>query len=478
MHMTKTGKQLLSLILTLCLIAACLPAGIFALELSEDNLVAFSDNVTYNGYPQVLAAINAPAGGKALDPGLIEITYEEIIDNENSLTQTIKPPTEPGTYLVTVKYEGDKNYQSYRETKEIEIKKIELKPTEFITKKPATKVYDGTAKVTADTIEGLSNSGVLEKDINDVNFKYETSQFISKDVVPIDLNKIILTKVTISGDKGTYYHLIPNTKVSNDELVPITPDNDSVTVTLSGKITPKPVGMFLIGEDKVYDADPLVDGYELSYNQEDVITGEEIGVRITDAFIPWYGKMATQIKDVGQYYIWASEGFYLYSSNGTNIDNYTVADDPISSTEKYTITPIPVIVEAWFQSKTEGDPEPELNYVTWRDYGSDKGNQQYNEGLLNEDCFSGALDRAPGEASGKYNIYIGTLNNPNYRISFENGENMFEILPMVPTEQNSGSSTALDNQGGSIESNPLIPKLFFSGMAIAGGVFFMKMRNI
>jgi len=476
MLMTKTGKQLLSLVLMLCLMAACLPPGIFALALNEDNFVAFSDNVTYNGYPQILAQINAPPGGEAPDSKLIEITYERIIDKGNPLNKTIEPPTEPGTYLVTVKYEGDKNYQSYLKTKEIEIKKIELKPTDFITKKPSTKVYDGTTEVTANTIEGLSNSGVLEKDLSDVNFKYESAKFISKDVITIELNKIILMNVTISGDKGIYYHLIPNPKDSNDELVPTIPDNDSVTVTLSGKITPKPVGMVLIGEDKVYDADPLVDGYNLSCNLEDVIKGEEIGVRITDVFKPWYGKMTTPIKDVGQYYIWASQGFYLYGLNYTNIDNYILVADPIRSPEEYNITPIPVIVEAWYQSKTEGDPDPDLDYVIWRDYGSDKENQQYNEGLLNGDGFSGALSRTPGESPGKYDICVGTLNNSNYRISFENGENMFEILPIVQID--SDSSTTSDNQKELIESNPLIAKLFFSGMAIAGGIFFMKMRDI
>jgi len=251
-----------------------------------------------------------------------------------------------------------------------------------------------------------------------------------------------------------------------------------VTVRISGKITPKPVGMLLIGEDKVYDADARLDGYDLNYNEEDVIKGEKIGVRTTDAFNPWYGEMTTEIKDVGQYYVWASEGFYLYGLEETNIDNYTVEKEPIRSKEKYTITPLPVIVEAQFQSKTEGDPDPELTYVIWLDYGSDQGDQQYNEGLLGEDVFSGALNRTQGESPGRYDVSIGTLNNPNYSISFQNGESMFEIRPMPEIPSTSGSSTSTDIQEDPVENNSLISKLFLSGMVIAGGVFFMKMRNI
>ncbi|HEY5537478.1 MAG TPA: MBG domain-containing protein [Acetobacterium sp.] len=478
MQIKKPEKQLLSLILMIFLIATCLPGNIFASVIGENDSITFSENVTYNGNPQVLAEMKAPAGGAVLDPTLIEITYEGNMDNGNPFAETTKPPTEPGIYLVTAQYEGDENYQSYSETKEIIIKPIELKLTDFTTKKPATKDYDGTTNVPAEMTEGLSNAGVLEKDISAVKFSYKSSKFISKDVKPVELNKIILNDVTISGDKATCYHLIPNPDLPNIDPILVIPNKDSATVELSGKITPKRVGMLLNGENKVYDADPLLDGYDLSYNADDVIKGEEIGVKTTDAFNPWYGNNTAKIKDVGQYYVWASEGFYLYGLNGTNIENYTVGEDPISSKEKYDITPISVFVEAWFQSKTEGSPDPELTYVVWRDYGSDKGNQQYNEGLLSEDVFSGALSRAPGEDLGKYDIYLGTLNSPNYIISFENGENMFAILPMAQITTDSGSTSALEAQEAPIASNPLFPKLFLSGMAIIGGAFFMKMRNI
>lgn len=486
MQIKKTGKQLLRLTLIYFLITTCLPVGIFALALDDNNFITFAENVIYNGDPQVLAEMKGPPGDIALDPTLINITYEGNMDNGNPFAETTKPPTESGTYLVTVRYEGDENYQSYSETKEIMIKPIELKLTDFITQKPATKVYDGTINVPLEVLEGLSNTGVLEKDLDDVKFNYESCKFNSKGVKSVELNKIILNNVTISGDKATCYHLIPNPVIPNPDLpnidpILVTPDKDSVTVELSGKITPKPVELLLKGENKVYNADPFMDAYELSYNEDDVIKGEEIGVKTTDAFKPWYGDITAKIKDVGQYYVWASEGFCLYGLNGTNIENYTVGEEPISSKEKYDITPISVIVEAWFQSKTEGTPDPELTYVVWRDFGSDKGNQQYNEGLLNEDVFSGALSRTPGEDLGRYDIYIGTLNNPNYIISFEDGKNMFAILPMAQITTASGSSSSSEfqeDQEAPMASNPLFPKLFLSGMAIIGGAFFMKMRSI
>lgn len=484
MKITKIEKKILNLVLMIFIIAVYLPGEILAVEVNLLPVVVFSDDVTYNGKPQVLAELNPSSGQADINPGKIQITYSGLMENGNPYLESTEPPTEAGSYLVTIKYEGDDNYRSYSETKEIMIKPIELKLTDFTTKEPITKDYDGSTNVPEKVIDGLSNTGVLEKDLNEVKFSYESSEFISKDVKSIELNKIILNDVKISGDKATCYHLTPNPNLPNNNPILGIPNKDSVTVELSGKITPKLVRMVLIGEDKVYDADAGLDSYELSLNEEDVIEGEKIGVRTTDAFNPWYGEMTNQVKDVGQYYVWASEGFYLYGLNDTIIDNYTVGDYPISSKEKYAITPISIVVEARLQSKVEGSRDPELTYDIWRDYESDKENQQYNEGLLNEDVFSGALSRTPGEGVGKYDICIGTLNNPNYSISFENGKDMFEILPAAQIRFISGSSTSAgastlsDSQEDPNASNPLFPKLFFTGMAIIGGAFFMKMRNV
>lgn len=70
-----------------------------------------------------------------------------------------------------------------------------------------------------------------------------------------------------------------------------------------------------------------------------------------------------------------------------------------------------ILVKADALRKTYGDDDPILTYQT--------------ENLVNDDFLYGELARENGEDVGKYQINLGTLNNSNYEINFE--ENFLEI---------------------------------------------------
>ena len=504
MKTIKTPKKIVSLVLIFFLVAAYLPGKILAIEGGLLPVVTFSEDVTYNGKPQVLAELNSATDEPDIDPEKIQITYDGLMENGNPYLESTDPPTDAGTYLVTVKYAGDDSYDSFLADKEIKIKPIDIKTMNFSTKKLVAKVYDGTSNVPINLIEGLTNSGILEGDVSDVIFGFAAAEFYSKNVISPGTNKVTLKGLTISGTKA-YDYLIMPTAEANDNPGSVIGIPETQAVDLPAEITPKPIEVFLISGDKVYDGDALSDACGISYNQEDVIGGDKIEVRTNDDFNPWYGEMKNRIDDVGQYYVWASQGFYLHGLAGTNINDYKIdyqqfilnTDNPdenevnkdtIRSKDVYAITPAAVVIEPWLQTKMEGDPDPALTYMVWRDYGLESGDQQYVEGAYGEDVFSGSLSRTAGEAVGDYDILMGDLYNPNYTISFCNGEGKFQILvnsqkqiilgQTTPGQPTLGESNTYDTETDPFDSGGLLPKLLMGMIAIVGSFMFAKMREV
>jgi hypothetical protein len=442
MKKTNSGKYFICLVLTIILIVACFPIGVVgSVPKNNDLMIArvslktgakltasietrgtltpvvnFYENATYNGYAQPLAAVNPASDGPELDPALIVITYQGIKFSGETYQKSSIPPTDAGIYTVTAGYQGDDAYRSYKETKDIKIKPIELKTTEFFTEKPISKIYDGTINVPENSIVGLSNKGILEGDKKAVGFKYKTASFLSKDAKTDGLNAVVLRGISIDGDKAKEYLIVEETKTAN----PL----KSVDISISASILPKPIEVVLVGQDKVYDGSAILNSYEMQIEQNELIQGDAAEARATENFTPWYGTSSTQEKNVGEYYVWANGGFYLYGINGTNADNYAIKNPAITSKKKYAITPASVTVIPSPVSKIQGEPDPALPFVVWQDDSGDG----FVKGLYGNDVLYGSLERESGEAVGTYDVYLGSLNNPNYKITLKDGEDKFEIL--------------------------------------------------
>jgi hypothetical protein len=109
----------------------------------------------------------------------------------------------------------------------------------------------------------------------------------------------------------------------------------------------------------------------------------------------------------------------LSREDGTDVGTYAINQGSLTAGSNYilkyagsqlTITPKPITVTADAKTKTYGDTDPELTY-------------SFTPSLVAGDSFSGALSRQPGENTGKYTIYQGTvaLNN-NYTITYNAGQ--------------------------------------------------------
>lgn len=473
MKKTKSIRLLLSLVLTIILNVACFPIGILAETQAEQGvlnpIIVFSIDPIYNGDPQVLATINPAVDGPDLNPELIEITYKGTQANGDVYPLSTVPPTAAGTYMVFAGYRGDEAYQSIDDKKEIKIKPIELKTSEFYTEKPITKIYDGNTSVSENALKGLGNTGVIDADINAVVFNYKSANFLFKDVRPVNPNLIILKEVTVSGDKEKNYIIVDDNKVTK----PL----ESIDISLAANILPKPVEVILTGQDKVYDGTPNLHDYQLSVTKTDLIQGEALGAFGAEYFYPYYGEINTRKKDVGNYYVWATGGFYLYGIDGTNAENYIINNQTIVSKKKYDITPATVTVIPAYVSKIQGAADPVLTYTVWQDDAGDG----FNKGLYADDVMFGSLEREAGEAVGSYDIYLGSLNNVNYRIVLADGTDKFEIIKKEDAVAVYGGNDYSNGGNGATEKEAESP-VPYMGIAllllllIAGAVFFGKNR--
>lgn len=491
MKKAKSNQHFLCLILTIILLVTCSPIGALAESSNDPGLnntasgmellgnsieqgtlipmIAFSDQAVYNGNPQILATINPDPDGPELNPEMIEITYQGIKSDGEAYPQSTLPPTDAGTYTVLAKYQGDDAYTSIAETREIKIKPLELKTTDFFTEKPVVKIYDGNTNVADNAIQGLRNTGVITMDINAVNFSYKAAKFLSKDVKVVNSNQVILKEVAISGSKSKNYLIVDEKK----EAKPLT----NMDVFLAASINPKPVDVILTGQDKVYDGTANLYDYKLTINQADLIKGEEVGAFGAENFYPWYGDVNTQQDKVGTYNVWATGGFYLYGINGTNPDNYTIKNDTIVSKQKYQITPASVTVIPAYVSKNQGEPDPALTYVVWQNESGDG----FVKGLYGDDVLYGSLERESGESVGTYDVFLGSLNNPNYQITLTDGKDKFEILksPDAVATYTGNDYDNGGNESGEAEKKSPVPYFgiaFLILLLIAGGIFFGKNR--
>jgi len=119
------------------------------------------------------------------------------------------------------------------------------------------------------------------------------------------------------------------------------------------------------------------------------------------------------------------------SSSGVGTyDIVESADDPFTSPLGYQvqvikgtleITQRPITVTAASPSKVYGDADPALTYTIT----SGK--------LVGDDTLSGSLSRDPGEDVGTYAIRQGSLNNPNYAITFVGGTLTITQRPITVT---------------------------------------------
>jgi filamentous hemagglutinin family protein len=147
-------------------------------------------------------------------------------------------------------------------------------------------------------------------------------------------------------------------------------------------------------------------------------TGLQNGETIGSVTLASAGAPPTATVLGGPYAITASN-----AAGGTfNPANYTIT----YANGVMTVTPLPIVVTANNQAKVYGQPDPALTFTA---------------PTVNGDVLNGSLTRAPGETvpGSPYAITQGTVtnaNNPNYSITFVNGQLVITPAPLTIAADN------------------------------------------
>lgn len=172
-------------------------------------------------------------------------------------------------------------------------------------------------------------------------------------------------------------------------------ENSNYNISLASSeftITPKLITATVYPDNKIYgDEEPILN-YELS---DFPLATDNLTINIS--------------REAGE-----DIGTYTLTSSSNN-SNYNIA---LSSSE-FKITPKPITVSLFINTKVYGETDPELTYTL-------------SESLIGSDALTGQLSREPGEDVGTYAI-SSTLENVNYTIDFT--ASTFEITkaPQVIT---------------------------------------------
>jgi hypothetical protein len=480
--MIKGLKRIASIILISLFVMFAFFPGVYGEESSGqiEAIVTFNTDVYYNGQAQALATITGVPGGPDLQASKISISYRGRLFNGDNYAKTETPPVDAGFYTVTVSYSGDENYQSTSVSNRVTLNQMLLSYDGFQTEEASAKVYDGNVELEKETVSNLSHVMVLPQDKDALNFDFNSARFYNKNV-QVD-NFLILSAMSISGDRASNYSISPipeetlqilNQELSEDDQIK---SNDCFT---DGQITERPVGIFLTGANKSYDGTPDLLSYGFAIDEEDLVSGESINIETNSDFAPWYGDEANPIKDVGEYRVFAQGGFSIVGLGQTLGSNYCSERPVIYSRLFYEITPVEIVVEPTFRYKYEGDDDPPLTYSIWRVTTEDR----LLDGLFGDDVLYGSLTREQGEIPGKYDIYQGDLNNGNYSISFQNGEDKFQIRDREDIVETISGNDYSSSGGGGIGSwtEEISPTEAFGGVlilliVIVAGIFFIRSR--
>lgn len=205
---------------------------------------------------------------------------------------------------------------------------------------------------------------------------------------------------------------IPGENIGTYAINQNTLDNSNYSINYSGAtFSIHPMGLAVIAEakSKMYgDLDPALTFTSIPAEGTVMANGK---------VIKFSGSLARNPgEDVGSYHI--SQGS-LVSSN-YEITSFTGAD--------LTITPLPVSVTTDTQTKTYGEVDPELTFVSVPAVGIQLANRDFIG-------FSGALSRSLGENVGTYPISQGSLANGNYAITFTGADLTIDPLAVTVTAQ-------------------------------------------
>jgi|GEM_PF-1010224 len=229
----------------------------------------------------------------------------------------------------------------------------------IITATGSNKVYNATTTATVNL-----SSNALTGDL--LNLAYGSANFNDKNVG--SSKTVTVNDITISGTSSANYSF-------------------NTTASTSANITPFGLTVSASGTDKAYDA------------TNTAIVNLSGNALVGDMLVLNYTNATFNDQNVGTGKIVNVTGIGI---SGVDAGNYTFNTSTITTAS---ITPVTLNISAQAKTKTYGDLDPALSYIS--------------AGLIGTDAITGALARDAGENVGTYAIGQGTLTaSSNYRILF------------------------------------------------------------
>jgi hypothetical protein len=235
------------------------------------------------------------------------------------------------------------------------------------------KVYDGTTNASISLISNDIISG------DSVSLSASGASFDSKHV---GVDKLVsISGIALVGNDAANYQLL------------------SSSASDRASITPRPLSLSASAQDKVYDGTTTAIA---TLSLGNTIAGDALTLNSGVAYFSDAHAGVNKVVSI--------EGLSL---TGLDASNYSLGSSTTTATA--TIQPRPLFVTADDATKYRYATDPLLSYHFTNDTN-----------LIQGDSLSGALQREEGEMFGAYAIVQGSLANPDYALSFEEG--LFTIM--------------------------------------------------
>ncbi len=245
---------------------------------------------------------------------------------------------------------------------------------------PSSKIYDGNDSAALTIGSPILNAGVISSESVSLDASGAVGTFSDKN---IGVNKVVqISGLTLTGLDAGNYSLTQPTRQANITTRP---------VTISG----------VVANGKTYDGTTLGNGFNLSGSLNNVVSGDDVSIDVTDATATFAGA------NVGPYAATAA-GFAL---TGASAGNYALSAQPSGLTA--TISAKTLTVTADDKSKLTGGADPTFTFGVNGFISPDTFSHQPNCGVsgAHDAVNTYAIVCSGGDAGINYNIsYIdGTL---------------------------------------------------------------------
>lgn len=212
-------------------------------------------------------------------------------------------------------------------------------------------------------------------------------------------------------------------------------------VVVSARITKRPVTITVQEDSKTYgDIDPA--SFSMMISEGNLAAGDLLSEVV--------GTVTRELgEDVGTY------NFVL--GGGSKTSNYDV---DFASGNNFTILPLAVSLSAESKSKTYGDLDAALSYVSAPTVGTVLANGKVIS-------FEGELSRDEGEDVGSYTINQNTLDNSNYSITYTSANLIIQALPVTVTAEAKTKTYGDLDLAFTYNSDPAVGTVLANGDVIA-----------